>query len=350
MDYNFFINKTSSILLDNGFYEGPVYNAEYWYLKIMPPVLYAIHITDSNNFTKDNNYISYINKLYQKLKDCHCGNLVSLNIIFSTKITAENKNEFFSDFYNFSDSSNELEINPNIHNVYWAFSAYEERLLFPKGQPTKLNGIELYFNWKEYEKSETSSIKIYNNKPYITYAIIVINVLIWAYINLKGGDSAVYNFGTSRQGLLSGQIYRLITAVFMHQELSHLFFNCFSLYIFGRETERILSRVNYTVIYLLTGFLASLFSALIGGGLAIGASGAIFGVIGALAAVSRMKAYKAQLMDYFTLVLYIAVSILIGFSDPRVDNTAHIFGALSGFIIQYLYFKFKHANENNVQK
>ena len=136
----------------------------------------------------------------------------------------------------------------------------------------------------------------------------------------------------------------------MHQELSHLFFNCFSLYIFGRETERILSRVNYTVIYLLTGFLASLFSALIGGGLAIGASGAIFGVIGALAAVSRMKAYKAQLMDYFTLVLYIAVSILIGFSDPRVDNTAHIFGALSGFIIQYLYFKFKHANENNVQK
>lgn len=183
MDYSFFINKTSSILLDNGFYEGPVYNNEHWYLKIMPPVLYAIHITNSSNFTKDNTYISYTNKLYEKLKDCHCGNLVSLNIVFSTKITNDNESEFFS---NYSELFDNLEISQNIHNVYWVFSAYEERLLFPKGQPTKLNGIELYFNWKKYEKSETSSIRIYDNKPYITYAVIVINVLIWAYINLKG--------------------------------------------------------------------------------------------------------------------------------------------------------------------
>ncbi len=348
MNYDFFANKTSSILLDNGFYKGPEYNSEQWYLKIMPPVLYAIHITDSNNYTYDNTYISYINNLYEKLKDCRCGNLVCLNIEFSIDITSENKSEYISN--SFSNSTSKLDINPNIHNVYWIFSADEERLLFPKGQPTKLNGIELYFNWKEYEKSETNSIKIYNNKPYITYAVIVINVLIWAYINLKGGENFIYNFGTSRQGLLSGQVYRLITAVFMHQEFGHLFFNCFSLYIFGRETERILSRANFAVIYLLTGFLASLFSAVLGGGLAIGASGAIFGVIGALAAVSRMKAYKAQLMDYFTLVLYIAVSILIGFSDPRIDNTAHIFGALSGFIIQYLYFKFKYSYTNNEQK
>ena len=352
MDYNFFVNKTSSILLDNGFYKGPEYNGEQWYLKIMPPVLYAIHITDSNNYTQDSKYISYINSLYEKLKDCRCENLVCLNINFSIDITSKNEKEFVSNYFSnyFYNSFSNLDVNPNIHNVYWIFSADEERLLFPKGQPTKLNGIELYFNWKKYEKSETSSIRIYDNKPYITYAVIVINVLIWAYINLKGGENFIYNFGTSRQGLLSGQVYRLITAVFMHQEMGHLFFNCFSLYIFGRETERILSRFNFVVIYLLTGFLASLFSALIGGSLAIGASGAIFGVIGALAAVSRMKAYEAQLMDYFTLVLYIAVSILIGFSDPRIDNTAHVFGALSGFIIQYLYFKYKYSHKNNEQK
>ncbi len=368
MDYSFFINKTSSILLDNGFYEGPAHNNVFWYIKIMPPVLYAVNITDSKNHLEKNTYISYLNELYKNLKNCRCSNLVCINVLFSNKFTAENENKYFSNYfsnyisngfsenfkssdsYGYSEEFSKLDINNNIHNVFWVFNANEERLLFPKGQPTKLNGIELYFNWKKYEKSGTNSIKIYNNKPYITYAIIVINVLVWAYINLKGGDSTVYNFGTSRKGLLSGQFYRLITAVFMHQEISHLFFNCFSLYIFGRETERILSRVNFIVIYLLTGFLASLFSALIGGELSIGASGAIFGVIGALAAVSRMKAYKAQLMDYFTLVLYIAVSILTGFSNQQIDNTAHIAGALSGFIIQYFYFKFKYADGNKVQK
>ena len=91
MDYNFFVNKTSSILLDNGFYKGPEYNGEQWYLKIMPPVLYAIHITDSNNYTQDSKYISYINSLYEKLKDCRCENLVCLNINFSIDITSKTK-------------------------------------------------------------------------------------------------------------------------------------------------------------------------------------------------------------------------------------------------------------------
>ena len=133
MDYNFFVNKTSSILLDNGFYKGQEYNSEQWYLKIMPPVLYAIHITDSNNYTQDNTYISYINSLYEKLKDCRCENLVCLNINFSIDITSKNEKEFAYNYFSnyFYNSFSNLDVNPNIHNVYWIFSADEERLLFP---------------------------------------------------------------------------------------------------------------------------------------------------------------------------------------------------------------------------
>ena len=336
MDYSFFIDKTSEILLENGFYKGMHSDLQQCYVKIQPPLLYAVHIYNSNNYT-DNDLNLYLNQLKSNLKNFGCSNIVCLNICYSI-----NNAYNIDDKLNFNDN-----ISENIHYVYWIFDSDNERLLFPKGQPTKLNGIEKYFNWNEYEKSQAKYIKIYNNTPYFTYAVIVINIIIWAYINIKGGENFIYNFGTSRQGLVSGEIYRFITSVFIHQELSHLFFNCFSLYIFGRETERILSRYNFIGLYFITGFLASFFSALFNGNLAIGASGAIFGVIGALASVCRVKAYKAQLMDYFTLVLYMVISILMGFSDVGIDNTAHIFGALSGFLIQSLYFKFKYNGKNN---
>ena len=150
----------------------------------------------------------------------------------------------------------------------------------------------------------------------------------------------------SRQGLLNGQIYRLVTAMFVHRDIKHIFFNCFSLYIFGRETEKILSRKNFVIIYFLSGIIASLASAVFNNTLSIGASGAIFGVIGTLTAVTKVRMYKAQMLDYFSLILYAAVAVLMGFGEINVDNYAHIAGFISGFLIESVYISVKYRKKH----
>lgn len=135
--------------------------------------------------------------------------------------------------------------------------------------------------------------------------------------------------------------------MFVHRDIKHIFFNCFSLYIFGRETEKILSRKNFVFLYFVSGIVASLASAIFNNTLSIGASGAIFGIIGTLAAVARVKMYKAQMLDYFSLILYAAIAVLMGFGETNVDNYAHIAGFLSGFLIESIYISVKYRKKQH---
>jgi len=292
-----------------------------YYFKIMPPVFYCLIINTDGNFEKN------INLENIDIKKFCCTNIVCVNVF----VLSQNIENVYNEI-----SAKEKEY-ANIHNVWWIFDTNINKLIVPKGQPSKLNGIEKCFDL--YNKN--SILKIYNNKPFITYVIIFINIIIWILANIN--NNIVYNFGISNYGLFLGEFYRLITAVFIHKDIKHLFFNCFTLYVFGRETERVLSLKNYVAIYFLTGVIASLFSALFNNGLSIGASGAIFGIIGSLAALNRSKMYSTQTIDYFTLVLYIIISVFSGFMNQYVDNVAHIAGVLSGFLIQYFYLKIKQA-------
>lgn len=317
-------------LSDSGFQIGPSNENTALYFKIMPPVFYVVCI---NNNLQDNNLKNITRQIKNDISQYRCSNIVCVNVAVS-----DNADELCSMYEN-----KNVEYDENIHNVYWVFDTQKECISVPKGQPSRLNGIEKCF---DFGKNSLSDIKVENNNIFITYVLIAVNLAVWAYIFFGKNDNIINMLAISRQGLLNGQIYRLVTAMFVHRDIKHIFFNCFSLYIFGRETEKILSRKNFVIIYFLSGIIASLASAVFNNTLSIGASGAIFGVIGTLTAVTKVRMYKAQMLDYFSLILYAAVAVLMGFGEINVDNYAHIAGFISGFLIESVYISVKYRKKH----
>lgn len=130
-----------------------------------------------------------------------------------------------------------------------------------------------------------------------------------------------------------GQYWRLLASMFLHVGVLHLMFNAFGLYIFGSLIESALGRIRFVAIYFLAGVFASAASFALGSPLrvAAGASGAIFGLLGAWLAYNwrRRETGLAQANIKGALML-VGLNLLLGFSVPGIDNTAHIAGLLGG--------------------
>ena len=174
--------------------------------------------------------------------------------------------------------------------------------------------------------------------PYVTYSLIAINLLVFVLSASRGGWGNT-DFDVLRQlGMLysedvwNGQIWRLLTAMFLHGGLMHIGFNMYVLYSIGPELERIYSAPRFLIVYLGAGWMGCLAS-LIWSGASVGASGAIFGLAGAFLAISlRRRAY----FDAFgsQMLGFIAINLAIGFAGFfNIDNWGHIGGLIGGFIL-----------------
>lgn len=140
-----------------------------------------------------------------------------------------------------------------------------------------------------------------------------------------------------------GEIWRLVTPIFLHSGFSHVLFNSFSLILFGPALERILGSIRFTVIYLITGISANIATLLIEPVtyIHVGASGAIFGLFGMYIS---LVVYRKNLLsrDNRQLIMTIAVvSIIMTFFQPNINVISHLFGLLSGFLIGALTLRKK---------
>ena len=187
----------------------------------------------------------------------------------------------------------------------------------------------------------------------ITWLLLAINIIVWLLMQLTAGSvntdvSILLRFGAMFGPLIAtGEYWRLFTAMFLHAGLIHLFFNCFGLFIFGKLVEGVYGHTRFTVIYLLAGLSGSVLSYMFNpNAIAVGASGAIFGVLGAFAAyfVAHRGALGEMGRRNLTGLLAIAViNLVIGFIIPGIDNWAHLGGLAGGFVLglalapRYLY-------------
>ena len=136
--------------------------------------------------------------------------------------------------------------------------------------------------------------------------------------------------------VLKGEWWRLFTAMFLHAGMTHLLMNMFSLYLIGRGAEMYFDTKSYLSIYLFSGLLGGLASLYIHPvSVGIGASGAIFGVFGALAGFflahrERIQEHTKAFMKDFGII--IVINIVLGLSIPSIDMSAHIAGLIIGFI------------------
>ena len=180
-------------------------------------------------------------------------------------------------------------------------------------------------------------------RPIVTYALLGLNVVVWLATYAAGaGDDAwvLVDFGAMFGPLIAeGQYWRLFTAMFLHHDLVHLAFNGFALFIFGRMVETTHGRARFVAIYVLSGLAGGVLSyALSPINIGVGASGAIFGVLGALAAffASQRRTFGVVVQRNLMGILVIAaINIFYGLATPGIDNWAHVGGLVAGFALGF---------------
>ena len=169
----------------------------------------------------------------------------------------------------------------------------------------------------------------------------MINVLIWLATEVAGGSTdtdVLLRFGAMYGPYIAdGDYWRLFTAMFLHVGLTHLAFNGFGLFIFGQQVEKFYGPYRFGVIYILAGLAGSVASfALNDTAVGAGASGAIFGILGALVAffvIHRDKLGELGRQSLTGFLILAGINLFIGFSIPNVDNFAHMGGFAAGFAL-----------------
>ncbi|MET0523134.1 MAG: rhomboid family intramembrane serine protease [Jiangellaceae bacterium] len=176
----------------------------------------------------------------------------------------------------------------------------------------------------------------------VTKILIGLNVGIWL-IGMAtgfGGIAARFallsgNLGGQPVGVADGEWYRLLTAAFVHEQLWHLALNMYALWILGRMLEPVLGRWRFVTLYLLSGLGGAAASLLAPGVISYGASGAVFGLMGALFVVLRRFG-----RDVTAVLVILAINVVFGFVVPGIDWRAHFGGLITGAV---LAFAFAHA-------
>ena len=168
---------------------------------------------------------------------------------------------------------------------------------------------------------------------FVTYLLIAINVII--FILQMIGIIKTSQFGMNSELVKGGEYYRIITSAFLHGGVIHLLCNMYSLYVIGTQLETVLGKIKFSLVYILSIIAASLLSGVINAGsgiMSVGASGAIFGLLGALLYFGyHYRLYLGNAIVYQILPV-IGINLIIGFTTPGIDNWAHLGGLAGGYL------------------
>lgn len=181
----------------------------------------------------------------------------------------------------------------------------------------------------------------------VNLVLVLLNIVIFAVLAILGDTTNpqfMVDHGAMYTPLVTGgQYWRLLTAMFLHFGFEHLAYNMFSLFFLGDILEGVVGPVRYLVIYLVGGVggnLVSLFMSVQGGNFKVsaGASGAIFAVVGAFfyVAIRNRKSFGPGGMR--RLLLMVVLMIMQGIVDRGVDQSAHVGGMVSGFVLGVLLY------------
>ena len=125
----------------------------------------------------------------------------------------------------------------------------------------------------------------------------------------------------------------------------HLLCNGFSIYIFGSRAEKYFGKLKYIIIYIISGLLGGLLSITFNGAVSAGASGAIFGIMGANIVYSKFYKRSMDGLDLGVLIVFAIINIGTGILIPNVDNWGHLGGLIGGLITSLIFCIGEKKNE-----
>ena len=224
------------------------------------------------------------------------------------------------------------------------------------------NGIELFtkitndINSKNMKDAKEAEDVFKEHTPYATYALIAINVIVFILMYILGNGSedtmTLLKFGALNKILvLAGDYYRLVTSAFLHIGFWHLVCNMYALYILGRDIESYFGTLKYLFIYLMSAIVGNLISLLFLGDYvtSAGASGAVFGLMGALLYFGYN--YRVTLNNAITkqILPVIILNLAIGFAASGINNFAHIGGLIGGAMASMAVgVKYKSSKQDKI--
>lgn len=225
---------------------------------------------------------------------------------------------------------NDLEQYDFVTSEFPDISKYEEY---------KEKGMELFIkvtddiNKKNKEDAVKAEDVFKKRNPYITYILIAINIIIYIFMML-GYRNSILLFGANiPEFIRQGDIHRLLSSIFIHANIMHLICNMYALYVIGPQLESYLGRIKYLLVYLISGVTGNLLSMAFTTGASVGASGAIFGLFGALLYFGyHYRVYLGTVLKS-QLIPLIILNLFIGFMIPSINNAAHIGGLIGGVLM-----------------
>ena len=173
----------------------------------------------------------------------------------------------------------------------------------------------------------------------LTYSLMAVSILLFLISTISDALAETIFVAGALHGysvVVKGELYRLVTSTFLHSGGMHIVMNMLSLYMVGKMVEKLFSKTAYLSLYFISAFFGAFLSIYMHlDGVAVGASGAIFGLFGALAGFVFVHKdtmggqFKAFMKDFGIILL---INLGIGFAFPSIDVSAHVGGLIAGIV------------------
>ena len=236
------------------------------------------------------------------------------------------------------NSINDIKKNENLKEM---FPDIENNLIDTKDGLDLIINVTHDINEKTYKDNKLFE-KVFSPKKIImTKLILLICVVMYIILGINSsnflniGINSLVDFGGNNLLLVqSGEIWRIISAAFLHVSLIHLLVNMYSLVIIGTQVETFIGKLKFLFIYLISAIVGSLLSLIFNevNIVSVGASGAIFGLMGALLYFGyHYRLYLSEAIKN-QIIPVIVLNLILGFMVSGVDNAAHIGGLIGGYL------------------
>ncbi len=191
--------------------------------------------------------------------------------------------------------------------------------------------------------------------PIVSAVVVIVNVILFLICTFTG--DLLYNMGRLEvSGVLErGEYGRIIFSMFLHSDINHIFNNMVICFFLGAMLEKEIGHIRYAILYFLSGIGGNILSLVfkvmtMEGAGSIGASGAVFGLDGALLALILFANRRMPTVTPARVVLMIVYSLYSGFTGDNIDNAAHIGGLLTGFVIGVIICMVDRRKKGKVER
>jgi rhomboid protease GluP len=204
-------------------------------------------------------------------------------------------------------------------------------------------------NWEYRDK------KGRRNPPVVTITFLMINIVVFIVLSIHGSTTDSYymmDHGTLVPKLVveQGEYYRIVTAFFLHFGIAHLFNNMLLMGYLGVRLEQYLGHVKFAMLYLLTGIAGNVFSLIYylsrePYASCAGASGAVFGIVGAMLWLVIKHRGHLEGLTTRQLLLMILFTLYNGVTGTGINNVAHVAGLISGILLCMVFTHHKKEKD-----